>query len=40
MFHDIGETAVEVLAIVSKNEAQAWLDEQGAPEQGRGAGES
>ena len=27
--YDVTETAVEILAIVGKNEAQAWLDEEG-----------
>ena len=29
--YDLTETAVEVLAIVTKAEAQAWLDEEGIP---------
>jgi len=29
VFYDVTETAVEILAIVGKNEAQAWLDEEG-----------
>ena len=29
MFHDVTETQVQVLAIVTKADAQAWLDEQG-----------
>jgi mRNA-degrading endonuclease RelE of RelBE toxin-antitoxin system len=31
VFYDVTETEVHVLAIVSKDEAQAWLDEQGTP---------
>ena len=31
-FYDVTETQVQVLAIVTKVEAQTWLDEQGAPE--------
>jgi mRNA interferase RelE/StbE len=29
VFYDVTETKVEVLAIVAKAQAQAWLDEQG-----------
>jgi mRNA interferase RelE/StbE len=29
VFYDVTETQVQVLAIVTKDEAQAWLDEQG-----------
>jgi mRNA-degrading endonuclease RelE of RelBE toxin-antitoxin system len=32
VFYDVTETQVEVLAIITKAEAQAWLDEQGTPE--------
>ena len=44
VFYDVTETQVQVLAIVTKAEAQSWLDEQGTPSQGRkgsgaGAGE-
>ena len=31
VFYDVTDTEVHVLAIVSKAEAQAWLDEQGTP---------
>jgi mRNA interferase RelE/StbE len=31
VFNDVKESAVEVLAIVSKAEAQGWLDDQGTP---------
>ena len=31
VFYDVTETQVQVLAVVSKAEAQAWLDEQGTP---------
>ena len=34
VFYDVTETQVQVLAIVTKAEAQAWLDEQGTPTQG------
>jgi mRNA interferase RelE/StbE len=36
VFYDVAETAVEVLAIVGKAEAQAWLDREGAPPAGGG----
>jgi len=35
--YDVTETAVEILAIVGKNEAQAWLDEEGTRATGGGA---
>jgi mRNA interferase RelE/StbE len=31
VFYDVTETQVQVLAIVTKAEAQRWLDEQGTP---------
>src|SRR5881409_2089391 len=31
VFYDVSETQVQVLAVVTKAEAQAWLDEQGSP---------
>jgi mRNA-degrading endonuclease RelE of RelBE toxin-antitoxin system len=31
VFYDVTEAQVQVLAIVTKAEAQAWLDEQGTP---------
>jgi hypothetical protein len=31
VFYDVNDTEVHVLAIVSKPEAQAWLEEQGTP---------
>jgi hypothetical protein len=31
VFYDIIEAEVHILAIVSKAEAQAWLDERGIP---------
>lgn len=34
VFYDVTETAVEILAIVEKREAQAWLDEEGTPTPG------
>ncbi len=35
VFYDVIETQVQILAIVTKAEAQSWLDEQGTPTQGR-----
>jgi mRNA-degrading endonuclease RelE of RelBE toxin-antitoxin system len=34
VFYDVTETEVQVLAIVTKAEAQSWLDEEGRPAQG------
>ena len=31
VFYDVTETQVEVLAIVTKADAEAWLDEEGTP---------
>ena len=39
VFYDVTQTAVEVLAIVRKAEAQAWLEQEGTPLSGRGSGE-
>ena len=36
LFHDVTETTVEVLAITTKDEAQAWLDPEGTPTLGGG----
>ena len=38
VFYDVTEAAVEVLAIIEKAEAQAWLDEEGTPTPGGGTG--
>jgi mRNA interferase RelE/StbE len=39
VFYDVTETQVQVLAVVTKAEAQSWLDEQGTPvEEGAGGG--
>ena len=42
VFYDVTETQVQVLAIVTKVEAEAWLEEQGTPDpegsEGGGAG--
>jgi mRNA interferase RelE/StbE len=40
VFYDVTETAVEVLAIIVKAEAQAWLDREGTPDAGGGPGSS
>ena len=39
VFYDVTQTEVAVLAIVSKAQAQAWLDQEGTPAQEGGAGE-
>jgi mRNA interferase RelE/StbE len=41
VFYDVTEKEVHILAIVSKTEAQAWLDKQGTatPQGGVGQGE-
>lgn len=31
VFYDVTETAVEILAIIEKQEAQGWLDREGTP---------
>ena len=36
VFYDVTETAVDVLAIITKAEAQAWLGREGTPAEGRG----
>jgi mRNA-degrading endonuclease RelE of RelBE toxin-antitoxin system len=33
VFYDVTETQVQILAIVTKAEAQSWLDEEGTPTQ-------
>lgn len=38
VFYDVTQTTVEVLAIVTKAEAQAWLEREGAPGAGGGPG--
>ena len=42
VFYDVTETEVQILAIVTKADAEAWLDEQGTPNpdtsEGGGAG--
>ena len=38
VFYDVTQTGVEVLAIVPKAEAQAWLEQEGTPGAGGGSG--
>ena len=38
VFYDVTEREVQVLAVISKAEAQAWLDEQGVPSAPGGPG--
>jgi mRNA interferase RelE/StbE len=38
VFYDVSETAVEVLAIVSKAKAQEWLKQEGTPSSPGGSG--
>lgn len=40
VFYDVTSQAIEILAIVSKAEAEAWLGKEGVPESGSSAGES
>jgi mRNA interferase RelE/StbE len=40
VFSDVTEAAVQTLAIVSKDQAQEWLDQQGVPTLPGGPGES
>ena len=40
VFYDVTDTAVEILAIVSKAQAGAWLEEHGEPDPGGPAGET
>ena len=39
VFYDVTETSVEILAIIEKHEAQAWLDQEGTPGEGGGPGQ-
>ena len=39
VFYDVTEETVEVLAIISKEQAEAWLAEEGVPTPSRGPGE-
>ena len=39
VFYDVTATSVEILAIIEKQEAQAWLDQEGTPGEGGGSGQ-
>ena len=39
VFYDVTDQAVEILAIVTKAEAEAWLAKEGIPESGGSSGE-
>jgi mRNA interferase RelE/StbE len=38
VFYDVTEATVEILAIITKAEAQTWLDAEGTPTRERGPG--
>ena len=38
VFYDVKASTVEVLAIVTKAQAQAWLDDEGTPSEAGGSG--
>jgi len=38
VFYDVTASTVEVLAIITKAEAQTWLDDSGTPDPKRGTG--
>ena len=38
VFYDVQDTQVQVLAVISKEQAQLWLDMEGIPSPPRGAG--
>ena len=38
VFYDVQDTQVQVLAVISKEQAQLWLDTEGIPSPPRGAG--
>ncbi len=40
VFHDVRDETVEVLAIVAKSQAEAWLEEEGPPEPDDGTGQA
>lgn len=37
VFYDVTETSVEILAIIEKQEAQVWLDQEGTPGESGGS---
>lgn len=39
MFYDVTASTVEILAIIEKREAQAWLTDSGTPGPNGGTGE-
>lgn len=39
VFYDVTTTTVEILAIITKSEAQAWLADAGTPEPDGGSGQ-
>src|SRR5437867_3179644 len=39
IFYDVTETSVEVLALIPKAEAQAWLDQEGTSAESSSSGE-
>jgi mRNA interferase RelE/StbE len=39
VFYDVEEDSVQVLAIISKAQADAWLKSEGTPSKAGGAGE-
>ena len=39
VFYDVTETSVEILAIIEKQDAQAWLDQQGTSGESGGPGQ-
>jgi hypothetical protein len=39
VFYDVTNQTVQVLAILTKARAQAWLSREGTPDAGGGAGE-
>ena len=39
VFYDVTETSVEILAIIEKQEAQGWLDQEGTPGESGGPGQ-
>ena len=38
VFYDVTETSAEVLAIIAKSEARAWLERESTPDAGGGPG--
>jgi mRNA-degrading endonuclease RelE of RelBE toxin-antitoxin system len=40
VFYDVADKTVEILAIITKDEAQEWLEEEGSTHEGSGPGKS